>query len=661
MTSIMQRPSREPWATKRLGQVFTGRRLGRLLAALADAQNAETVVDPMAGTGDLLASCWEIGARPRISVAIDIDPTVAADCRRAGEEAGQPVTVVTGSAFSPAVWSPLPSAWDLVITNPPYVRYQAGRATGDVLGFEVPGATDVRRGLRDCISQSFWSPTERADLDRCASSYSGLADLAVPSWLLCASRVAIGGTLALVVPSTWLSRDYAAPVLHVLRRYFETRFVVIDVDRGWFPDALVQTTLVVAKRVADKGTALGAGHHLRIGIPGDASDGRSVVGRWFPESPTPDVDFARQLAAHTSLAAPLPSGLHGGRSDESDWITELRRAPRGGAPTGRVETPSPYQPSPPEALRRELPDGIRSLQSLETAGWEVGQGLRTGANEFFYVTAARETGRFTSLILKGATLQLPSRSVRPALRRQADLPRQGRQVQETDSFVLLLNDLALPEDAAAAVGAKPWTPMTDDLERLTRAAARHRVTAGIRETLLPELTAVRTNTRSGQADPPRTARFWYQLPGLKSRHTPLLLVPRVNTGHPTTFTNPGGKLVIDANFSTLWPARGDALPPLALLALLSSSWTAAFLESIGTVLGGGALKVEATHLRRLLLPLPDVSSSRILEQIGEKIQRGEPGMTLAEVDACVFGIIGAPEAAEAVRALSDRAHRQRAN
>src|SRR5207248_7856006 len=34
----------------------------------------------------------------------------------------------------------------------------------------------------------------------CARSYSGLADLAVPAWLLCASRVAIGGRIALVVP-----------------------------------------------------------------------------------------------------------------------------------------------------------------------------------------------------------------------------------------------------------------------------------------------------------------------------------------------------------------------------------------------------------------------------------------------------------------------------
>lgn len=58
---------------KRLGQFFTGTGLGRLLAALAQAEKAQSIVDPMAGTGDLIAACLELGASPEAIGAIEID------------------------------------------------------------------------------------------------------------------------------------------------------------------------------------------------------------------------------------------------------------------------------------------------------------------------------------------------------------------------------------------------------------------------------------------------------------------------------------------------------------------------------------------------------------------------------------------------------------
>ncbi len=76
---------------KRLGQYFTGAGLGRVLAALAQAEKAESIVDPMAGTGDLLAACLEIGAAPASIAGIEIDRVARdacanrlpqADCRK---------------------------------------------------------------------------------------------------------------------------------------------------------------------------------------------------------------------------------------------------------------------------------------------------------------------------------------------------------------------------------------------------------------------------------------------------------------------------------------------------------------------------------------------------------------------------------------------------
>jgi hypothetical protein len=611
----------------------------------------------MAGIGDLLAACRDVGSQPVTAAAIDIDPRVAARCEQNAAFSQGQLKVVTGSAFTPNTWATLPATWDLVITNPPYVRYQAGGTYDDGLGFRIPGAAQIRRGLIECIVSSALPDAERMDFERCATAYSGLADLAVPSWLLCACRVAVGGTLALVVPSTWLTRDYAAPVLYVLRKYFETKYVVVDLDRAWFDDALVQTTLVVARRVPAKANAIGSGRHLRVGIRDRVADERSVVGRWFPESATPELDFVQLLAGFAEGRGGRLPGLEVSWSDESDQISELRRSSRRHVWLGTG--PEELVRSVPEVIRRVLDADPPALMSLEIAGWRVGQGLRTGANDFFYVSRPQSAATFVSPVLPGQALVLPEELLRPAIRRQADLPSEGRVVAGASSFVLLLGAVALPEDIATSLGPKPWRPMTDDLARLTRTAAVQAV-GDPPGAPLSELSAVRTNARPGRESPSRSAHFWYQLPPLASRHTPLLLLPRVNSAQPRPFHNPDGRLVVDANFSTFWPTRADALPTLALLAILSSSWTLAFLESIGTVLGGGALKVEATHVRRLLLPIPQPSAVHHLEKLGSALGAGKsPHDVLAEIDSLVFEIIGEAHSRQRIVAIADQARLRR--
>jgi hypothetical protein len=94
-------------------------------------------------------------------------------------------------------------------------------------------------------------------------------------------------------------------------------------------------------------------------------------------------------------------------------------------------------------------------------------------------------------------------------------------------------------------------------------------------------------------------------------------------------------VVVDANFSTLWPSAPDALPSEALLALLNGSWVWANLEATGTVLGGGALKVEATDLRRL--PLPDLSAHEVeqLVALGRALVTRCTSDLLQAIDAVV--------------------------
>ena len=96
---------------KRLGQYFTGVGLGRILAALAQAEKANSIIDPMAGVGDLLASCLEIGANPALIAGIEIDRDFRDACSNRLPQAD----CILGSAFAPDTILRLPRMeWALV-------------------------------------------------------------------------------------------------------------------------------------------------------------------------------------------------------------------------------------------------------------------------------------------------------------------------------------------------------------------------------------------------------------------------------------------------------------------------------------------------------------------------------------------------------------------
>jgi predicted RNA methylase len=637
---------------KRLGQYFTERRVARLLALLADAPQASSVIDPMAGSGNMLAACASVGCSPTCLRGIEIDPR-AADAPRElpGYELAEDA-IVRGDAFDVASWAGMPESFDLVITNPPYVRYQLGSAaaTHDV---ELPSATEVRDQLVNAVGRApLLQDEERDCFAKCAADYSGLADLAVPSWILCCARVAHGGRLAIVVPDTWLSRDYAAPVVYLLRRFFVIEYVVEDGDVSWFPDALARTTLVVARRVRDKGTAHGPGGHLRVTLTKAIATEDSIVGRAFPGAEDPDTAFANWAATcHGARSAGEREGLSWAWSNEADLVRALQHGSRRlgwmrGTEKARTEAVLP------ERIARIVDADLERLETLEQLGWRVGQGLRSGANDFFYVSAEGD-GRYTSPIVPNESLRLPGEVLRPAVRRQEELPDDGsRVVDATTSFVLMLQDRALPEDIAAAEGPRPWQPVEGDLERLIRAAgAREYVRRGQAQRL-PELSAVRTNARRGSAI--RPARFWYQLPPLSDRHVPAIFVPRVNGAAVTPYLNPNRALIVDANFSSLWPAPDSKVSAGVLMCLLTSSWTRSFLEASATVMGGGALKLEASHLRQLLVPCPDADSTRRLAELASSLLVDARSVQVHdEIDAIIARLLGGANA-ESILALSRR-------
>ena len=642
---------------KRLGQYFTGEQLARVLAALGDARSASSLLDPMAGSGDMLVAARSVGAMAAHMTAVEIDPLASTRCAERLRSTHALADVRNADAFAPSTWaSDTARSWDLVITNPPYVRYQR-TSRGAAGRVPIPSASEIRRGLVEIIdARDGLSPDDRAAFRTLVRGYSGLADLAVPSWLLCAALVAPGGRLAMVVPDTWMSRDYALPVLYLLRRLFAVEFVVEDGEAAWFEDALVRTTLVIARRVPTRPTALipETCSHVHARLTPEAASDTSVVGALHPRSKEPERRFADRLAAVVRSGALQAVGLEAQSADDAEFRDRLI-AQAATTTWGRALEPSLLAKASGQASVSEVPRRLRDVlgdvgsrfNTLDQLGWNVGQGLRTGANRFFYGEIVRVCGDCAEIgvdrELSSEPLVVPTPLLRVVVRKQSDLIGGNGDPSRSPGRVFVLDRYALAEDIAAgkAAGVRvPYIAVPEHLAEFVRRAALLNVGSPAEPRLLPTLSAVVTNLRRADPNhPERPPRFWYQLPPLAARHTGAVLMPRINHGHPVTVNNQDG-VVIDANFSTFWPQTSQVSAP-ALHALLSSTWSRAAMEAVGTVLGGGALKIEATQLRRL--PLPPIDADAADDLAGLSAGLSDPhdgGDALAAVDALVWEVLG---------------------
>jgi len=653
---------------KQLGQFFSGLRLGKLLAHLALTPDARTVLDPMAGHGDLLDAVWESAAERGIQLyrldGLEIDEDTASTCktRLAAMTSGSALLrqhIVATDAFDPAWIVTRPRAgYDLVITNPPYVRYQARRAGASSEDKIRSGLIRIGRDLMTRAELQIWEPL--------VLGYSGLADLSVPAWLLSAAMVKPDGHLALVVPVTWRSRDYADVIRYLMLRCFRLEFIVEDKQPGWFSDALIRTHLIVAQKLTPEQAEVPLG--LRVQLPSarwlqvapEAGSCDSLVGTTFSGA-QPDAQFAARLRSGSSSDMPGITVRGFGLAEE--WASLLPRVSRKrwfhqleqGADALPLFAPGRSRGGPiiPDALRDILPTNFSAerLLSLEDAGIQVGQGLRTGCNLFFYVTVRSDSGGglvrvCASTLFDGHEFVVPAGVLQPVLRRQSEL-RTFEAGEDPGGRVLDLRRWALPEDlqfaleatkAYAACGEVPPQTMPPELADYVRRAAEIHLRGTHCGNRIPQLSAVRTNVRAARNDRV-SPRFWYMLPDFAPRHLPAAFVARVNSGLPWVECNRAPPFLIDANFSTFW-SENDEWSPHMLKALLNSVWCRTFMEAAGTPMGGGALKLEATHLRRL--PLPPISSALrvVLNETGERLTRGAMDVQ-SRIDSVVVEAVAA--------------------
>ena len=644
---------------KKLGQFFTGIQLGKLLAGLAVDSNTKSILDPMAGNGDLLDCSLEvsgaINGKVTVLDGIELDKLSAKVCENRlskilGRTKKIKKTILNGDAFRIENIKLLQeSQYDLVITNPPYVRYQALKGTDSQ-------RDKLRRNLKKVIEKTL-TGKEKEILSLLSQNYSGLSDLSIPSWMLACVMVAPGGRLAIVVPATWRNRNYADVIRYLLLRCFCVEFVVEDTQPGWFSDALVRTNLIIARKLPEKEISINLNSRTNmavtrwIKVSPEAGNGLSHVGAAFHDE-MPEIQFANWLKQKSACQA---SGIKINNYSQLDEWEQLK---------SRVENTPWYKELECEKQRRNsarisvyssIPRLLKELVSSDTlskdlvslddVGIHVGQGLRTGCNRFFYVDVVKELKNKvlvkSSPFFSHQEFYVPKNALRPVVRRQSEA------VLLEDNQVLFgrvldLRSWVLPEDYEHVENAKiaykelklPLPRcMPDELAKFVRAASDTKATDSKEGKTIPELSAVRTNARiskDGQFIP----RFWYMLPEFKNRHTPNAFVPRINHDLPWTEANVATSALIDANFSTFW-CTDNSWCSYSLKALLNSSWCRVYMEAVGTPFGGGALKLEATHLKQLIVPKLSSEEISLLGQLGKKLYK-ENGSVISEIDRIIF-------------------------
>lgn len=593
----MKKPSSTFSHQKRFGQYFSGDKVAALLSLLLP-QGLQycSIIDPMVGKGDLLSAVVAKATKNVQMLGVEIDEPVAIACQKRLPQAN----IICEDAFqSKAVITE--KGWDLVITNPPYVRYQLQNDDNSVM----PTGNAIRDNLFTLLNQlSYLDAEEKQLLLQITQNYSGLSDMAVPSWILCASLVKAGGILAMVVPETWLNREYAKPIQYLLLKTFDVLTIARDVNACWFDNALVRTCLIVAKKkkivplsetsgektlFVDLGAGLVGERSLVDNLTWNGLSGeKALIDLLTSKVNAADNDFVLESRSTMSL---FPQMLASQRIPK--WMS---------SGDFQAQNNASQLPRELDSILNSVPE--QAYMTLGDLRIHCGQGLRSGANEFFYLEIAGEADDKYSLFTskwfgRGRTIEVPKKFIIRCVQNRRQVTGLVANPQTLETGVLYLQDHIRPQDFNVCThnAAERYKVLPSALNDYISTAEKYKNPRGIS---FREYSAVKPNEKKINS---KYERFWYMLPQLAPRHLPNLCITRVSSTAadcvyiPQSEENP---IAVDANFVTLWGSSEETIK--ICLALLNSTWSKCYLELLCTVMGGGALKIEASHVRQLLFP-----------------------------------------------------------
>ena len=557
---------------KALGQYFSGELVARILSALSDCQPGMSIIDPMAGIGDMFIP---FDTNKYKCNAVEIDPTAYQELVTLIPSA------ICSNAFSIDACSTYKKrGYDLVITNPPYVRWQ-NLKDASLLPNYLSIQTIYQNLLHFTDVTLTLNQSERKIVRECLTSLSGLSDLAIPSWLLCMLLTCRTGVLAIVVPNSWMTREYAMPIIRLLKELFSIEVILNDINSVLFKGkALVRTSLIVARRRNEK---------------------------------TSTNNIIKFVSAYSSLFESddcipiLKDCLH--NNNNIKGVCEIKTAPQN--ELWNQNEAAYYTSFELSSLNNVLPLVTSKIVGVDYFGIEFYQGLRTGANTFFYVHRQGDT----LIAADGHQMiyQHNKKLFKPTIQGQEDLSDSYSQGHVSNTYLLYLQNSVLSKDNNNSYG---YNTVPNDVERYIIDSESRTVN----DKTIPTLSAVRTNIRNDKTGLP--PRYWYMLPVLSKRHIAPLFCPRLNSNRVWVRKNTY-KQVIDANFVTILLSENSAITEKAALALLNSTWTALQFEENCTVMGGGALKVDSVQTNRFFFPKLNRNQLDALDKLGTQLLRSK--------------------------------------
>jgi len=198
----------------RYGRFYTQSRVASLAWALCEPQAGELTWDPTCGDGVFLRTARDAGHDPSTLHGCDIDKHAIASC--AHELPTATLRIADLFALTPDEVGP----FEVIVGNPPYVRNE-----------RLPAAqrAQLKATMRAVLG---FEPPAQCDLSLLA--------------LVQALRfLAPGGRLAFVMPNTWMDASFARAIRPWLLENFALRAIVESRGEAWFPEASVNTVIVV--------------------------------------------------------------------------------------------------------------------------------------------------------------------------------------------------------------------------------------------------------------------------------------------------------------------------------------------------------------------------------------------------------------------------------
>lgn len=390
----------------RYGQHYTPQSVARLLAAFAVRSETDLVFDPSCGDGRLLLEALRLKREfaPRRGSARNSGEVYGADRSTQAVElaakTGAQVAVADFFDIAPAAALTesiiLPAAFDAIIGNPPYIRQ------------ELMGTRYKQRIAR------------RMKLDRAASDeihwprWSGRSDIYVYFFAHAIRFLNPGGRLVFLTASSWLDVGYGSALREFMLANFRVIAVIESSCESFFEDASINTAITVLER--EPNVKLREANPIRFvqltrplaEIVETASSGsrtkqvsaaRLVAKEIERERESIKTDAYRiRVVEQASLIAASTAACKGG----APWppLAEegalAKRGSHGGPPLqgwGKFLRAD-------DVFFRVLERGAARLQPLSDLA-RVRFGVKTGANEFFYVSENGQSAKSKARRAKG--------------------------------------------------------------------------------------------------------------------------------------------------------------------------------------------------------------------------------------------------------------------